>query len=343
MRRLIDTLILTVFFTLSCFFIYKHYFARSMSKHYSNKHAVKANEILRKKSKLSAAALNTSLTSSACTLFLKNSVEFSMNEYANQYIDHHIDDILKTCAGALPKQLQTQLDDAVQKCGNSIRSKIAPDCYAALVDAKTKSVATIINPDFPLSELDSTVLLHLVADAFASNDFAEHPEKNLDLIDTLLQKEPDYYNGYKLKLILFTVSNLSKEERYHDMFIKTLNDAYQFNFNDLELKEIKLAYMGKVFIKAFEDRKARMEFIEFLDDESAKFPKEWIYDYYKAHTLYNEGRGSLRLTISLVEKALTKAPFDIRLITTLENLKNDDEVKRNHPFIFHFTYTLNDI
>jgi hypothetical protein len=186
--RLFDLLIGLTFLSLLGSYIYDHYFIPTKVAHKVRTEIIKANDILRRKIKIPENFLNITATSSACTLFLKNSAEVSMNDYANEFIDHEIDATLKNCTGAFPSPLQLRITDAISKCQSSTREKITNDCYDALVKAKTKSVVTIIKTDIDPIQLNATILLHLIADNLESNDVEEHPEKTLALIDALLEK-----------------------------------------------------------------------------------------------------------------------------------------------------------
>lgn len=298
----------------------------------------RANDILRRKTILPESALNTAATSSACTFFLKNSAELSMNDYANEFIDHHIEGIIKTCSGALPSKLQMLIDKAIVDCKSSTRETITKECYAALIEAKTSSVATIVKIDTDPLLLDSSILLHLIADRFISGELLETPEKSLDLIDALLKKEPSYLSGYKIKLILLAMSSLNTKEYTQEIFEDTLVEVLRLDPKDRDVVELTLIKKGDIF----KDQKNPTEFLSYLQDESDKHPKEWIYDYYKAHTLYNNGMGDRARTLALIESALKRAPTDKRLLQTLENLNSDDEEKRRQPFIISVGFSLND-
>lgn len=310
-KRLIDFAIAFILLAFIGTYVYKHYISSSKPKKIISK-ITKANDILKYKTVISPKILNTTATSSACTLFLKSSAESSMNDYANEFVDHHVDGILKTCAGAFPNGLQSKIDNAVLQCKTSTREHITNECYGSLIEAKTASVATIIRPDADPKDLSATLLLHLIADKFATGDFIEHPERTRALIDALLDKEPSYLGAYKAKLLLLSMSSFNKEEHFKDMFYDTLDQAKRLNPNDPEIKEIVLA-------------------------------KEWIFDYFKANAIYNGGLGNYEQTLSLIENALKKAPNDSRLKQTLENLKSDDENKRKHPFIIAIGFNLNDL
>lgn len=328
-----------IFIGLASVYVYKTHYAPKKQKT-SRMGFTKANDILRRKSKLSDDVLNTTATSSACTLFLKNSAEQSMNDYANEFVDHHIDGIVKTCAGAFPTPLQKKIDKALMDCKTSTRETIEKVCYAALIEAKTASVATIVKPDAKPDQLDSALLLHLIADSFFTGALLEQPLKSLMLINALIDKEPDYLNGYKVKLMLLSMSSLNKEERFIDMFQETLEETKRFNVNDPDILEITLAERGEIFK---EEKAGIKEYIEYLDQESKAHPTEWIYDYYKANALYSGGKGNYEQTVALIESALKKAPKDTRLKQTLENLKSDDEETKKHPFIISIGFSLNDL
>lgn len=207
----------------------------------------RANDILRYKTKIPENLLNITATSSACTLFLRNSAEQSMNDYANEFIDHHVNGILKTCTGAFPTLLEKRIEQALLKCKTSTRDNITPECYSALIETKTSSVATVIKSDANPSELAASILIHLVADKFATGDLLEHPERSLSLIDTLLEKEPNYLGAYKAKLLLLSMSSLNKEKHYKLMFQETLNEAKKLDPDDPEVKEIAIAERKNLF------------------------------------------------------------------------------------------------
>lgn len=306
---------------------------------------VKANDLLKYKTEVAPSIVNTSLTSAACTAFLKDSAEKTMMEYANEFIDHHVDSILKTCSGAFPSALQAKIDDVVLKCKDSTREKISNECFAALLSAKTSSVATVIKPDVDPKELNSTLLLHLIAEKFSNGDFFEHPDKSLDIVDALLDKEPGYLGGYKVKMMLLSMSSLNKDEHYKQEFVDTVEQAKRLNPDDPEILEMEIAQKGDVFNIPADpnEKKDQTEFLRYLNTESAKHPDEWIYDYYKAQAIYNNGYGNSDKAIAFVEKALKKAPNDMRLKQTLENLKSDDEQRIKHPFILSIGFSLNDL
>lgn len=342
-RKVSDIVIALFLLSFAGYFIYTRFInpPRPVKKYTK---ITKANDILKYKTIIAPQLVNTTLTSAACTMFLKDSAEKSMMDYANEFIDHNVDNILKTCTGAFPSNLQAKIEDAVLKCKDSAREKIENVCFAALLAAKTASVATIIKPDVDPRDLSPTVLLHLIAEKFNSGDFLEHPHKSLAIINALLDKEPSYLGGYKLKMMLLAMSNLNKEEHYKNEFQDTLDEARRLNPNDPEVRELAIAQRGEVFNSNDNgSKKDNTEFIHYLENEAAKHPKEWIYDYYKAQALYNNGKGNYEQTLALVENALKKAPNDFRLKQTLENLKSDDEEKRKHPFILAVGFSLNDL
>lgn len=338
-RRIFDILIGLNFLGLSALYIYDHYSIPPQKVTIVRPDLTKANDILRRKTKIPESALNITATSSACTLFLKKSAELSMNDYANEFIDHHVDGIVKTCSGAFPTRLQILIDMAILDCKNFTRETITKECYAALIEAKTASVAAIVKTDTPPLILDSAILLHLVADRFITGELLETPERSLDLIDALLHKEPSYLSGYKIKLIVLAMSSLNSKEYAQEIFEDTLADVIRLDPKDRDLVELTLIKKSDVF----KDRKNPTAFLSYLEEESAKHPKEWIYDYYKAHTLYNNGTGDHAQAVALIEKTLNKAPTDKRLNQTLENLNSDDEEKRRKPFIISINFSLNDL
>ena len=346
-KRYIDILIGLTFLGLIGTYLFDHYINPQKTNISPHPKLIKANDILRRKSRIPDSSLNITVTSSACTLFLKNSAELSMNDYANEFIDHNIDGIIKTCSGAFPTPLQNHIDNAIAKCKTSSRNKISKECYAALIETKTSSVANIIKADVKLEELDPSLLLHLIADKFVTGDFLEYPSRSLEIIDALLDKEPSYLGGYKTKLFLLSMSSLNKDEYYKEMFQDTLDEAKRLSPNDPDLREIALAEKGNIFKQSNDetpvDKKKNLEFIEYLEQESIKHPKDWIYDYYQANAIYDGGKGDYNQTVALLEKALKKDPNESRLKQTLENLKSTDEVKRHHPFIITLGFSLDDL
>jgi len=303
---------------------------------------VKANDILKYKTRLSSEAINTTVTSAACTNFLKTSAEQTLMEYANEFIDHHVAEILKACMGAIPDNLQAKIDEALIRCKDSTREKISNECFGALISAKAGSVATVVKPDVDPHELSSTILLQLISEKFTNGSFFEDPEKSLEFADALIDKEPGFLGGYKVKMMLLSTTSLKETAKYQNEFLDTLDQAKRLSPNDHDLLELEIAERGDVFNPS-EEKKKSGPFIEFLEREGAKHPKEWLYDYYKAQALYNNGQGNYDEAVRMVEIALKKAPHDRRLQQTLENLKSDDEQKRSHPFVLSVGFNLNDL
>ena len=342
-RRGIDLIIAVVFLVFVINYVYTHFYTQSSSPNRENQPLIKAADLLARKAHIPPTAVNMTATSSACTFFLKSSAEKSMKDFAHEFIAHHSDEIIKTCQGAIPESLQSKLNAVILKCADSRTDAISAECYSALLEAKTKSVATIISHETSVADLDAVILLHLIADAFSSGDFLEHPERNLDLIDALLQKEPQFYNGYKLKLMLLSMSSLFKKELYREMFYSTLDRAKEINNSDRDLREIELSARGNVFENNSDGRKELVEFIEFLDEQSLKQPNEWVYDYYKAHALYRNGKGNYQQVLSILENALKKSPNEKRLKTTIENLQSDDENLKKRPFSLSIEFSLSNL
>ena len=311
----------------------------------------KSLDILKRKSKISETLLNTSATSSACTLFLKDSAEQTMLEYTSGFLNHHIDEILNTCKGALPNLLQEQFDKTFIECNKSTSENISKTCYQALIQNKSASVAAIIKHEINPDELEPPTLVQLMASQFNSGSYLEFPENTLAILDALIEKEPTYLLAYKAKLLLLISSSLNKDDQYKEIFKDTLDAAKKLTFNDFDIQEIELAYQGKVFQKALEEvhnenveeQKNRTDFVDYLKKQSLKHPKDWIYDYYQAHALYDGNKTNHEQTIILIENALKKAPLENRLKKTLENLKSDDEQKKLHPFILGFELNLIDL
>lgn len=339
-KRLFDILLGISFISLLGSYLFTHYF-HPQKKKPARTIITKANDILRKKIIIPPEILNTTATSSACTLFLKKSAEFSMNDYANEFIDHQVDEILKTCSGAFPTTLQKRIDNAILKCKTSTREKIESDCYVALMEAKTASVTTIIKPDANLADLDSTILLHLLADKFSSLEITtEHPEQTMPLVDALLDKEPNYLSGYKVKLFLLALMSFSKEEENNEIFLETLANARTIRNQDSELTELELFYKAEAYKN---NQNAHQDFLHELELDSKNNPKEWIYDYYKAYITYKDGKGDYQQTLAFIENAQKKSPNNPRLQLALENIKSNDEFKRQHPFNVGVAFNLNDL
>lgn len=303
---------------------------------------VKANDILKYKTEIPTEVVDTSKTSAACTNFLKRSAELNLMEYFNEIVDHQADSILKTCSGAIPDSLQAKFDDLLNKCKSSTREKITNECFGAVLSAKTASVETVIRPDVDPRDLSSTVLLHLIAGRFSNGQFFEDPERSLDFVNALLDKEPGFLGGYKVKMMLLSMSYLKDAAKYQNEFLDTLDQAKRLSPNDHDLLEMEIAETGDVF-NAEGSKKNSPAYVEYLEQEAAKHPKEWLYDYYKAQAIYNNGKGNYEETVRLIEAAMRKAPKEKRLIATLENLKSDDEQRRAHPFILSIGFSLDDL
>ena len=273
-RRLIDIVLGLAVLLSAGHFIYSRYINPPVQKQKILK-LTKANDILKYKTVITPAIVNTAVTSAACTSFMKEVAEKTMMEFANEFIDRHYDDILKTCAGAVPTPLQAKLSDAVLKCKDSSHEKISNECFGALLAAKTTSVASVIRPDISPQELSASILLHLVAEKFSNGDFFEHPDKSLEIVDALLDKEPTYLGGYKVKMMLLSMSSLAKDDHYKNEFAETLNQAKRLNPNDPEIRELEIAWKGDVF-NVTDKKKDQTEFIDYLNREGAKHPKDWI-------------------------------------------------------------------
>ena len=342
----VDILIGLTFFGLVGTYYYDHFLVEPKIKIKQRPVVVtQARDILKTKVQILDSALNTTATSSACTIFLKSSAEKSIDEYVNEFIQHNNDGIIKTCTGAIPALLQHRIDKALLECKLATLDKITKECYAALIDAKSGSVATIIKADANPNDLAPSILLQLIANRFSSGEFMEHPERSLEIVDALLDKEPSYLSGHKVKLLLLSASSLNKDEYYKDIFQDTLDEARRLNPEDPEVMEIAIAEKGNIFKNTEAnagEKKNNTEFLEYLEQESKKHPKAWIYDYYRANTVYDSGNGDHQLAINLVEKSLKQAPGDMRLKQTLENLKSNDEQKRKHPFSVSIGFSLND-
>lgn len=349
-RRIFDILIGLIFLSLSALYLYDHYLAPPKKVMIVRPGFTKANDILRRKTIIPDNILNITATSSACTLFLKNSAESSMNDYANEFIDHHVDGIVKTCAGAFPTLLQKRIDDAIVQCRNSNREKISKECYAALIKAKTSSVATIIKVDVDPSKLGAPLLLQLVADKFNSGDWRENTKETLLLVDTLLDKEPTYLNGHKAKLALLLQGAENNEGLYRDELQDALDQIKSLNPNDPQLIEFDLTLRGNTAgLSPEEASEVKKDFLDYLQQESIKHPNEWVYDYHQAMAIYDgydADDGKYQQAVALVEQALKKAPTNERLKLTIENLKNDErnnKLSKKSPFLMSFVFSLDDL
>lgn len=263
-RRIFDMLIGLTFLSLAGMYLYDHYLTPPQKVTVVLPTITKANDILRRKIIIPDNILNITATSSACTLFLKNSAESSMNDYANEFIDHHIDGIVKTCAGAFPTLLQKRIDDAIVQCRNSSREKISKECYAALIKAKTSSVATIIKVDADPTKLGAPLLLQLVADRFDSGDWLESTKETLVLVDALLDQEPAYLSGYKAKLALILQLAENNEGLYRDEFQDAIEQAKRLNPHDPQVIEFDLHVRAKKGLP--EENPFRTSFTFSLDD-----------------------------------------------------------------------------
>lgn len=237
-KFIFDLLLGLIFLSLLGLYINQHYIIAYRKRISPALKITTAEEIFEKKTIVPSLILNTAVTSSACTLFLKNSSESSMKQYVFLFIDHQVDAIIKTCEGALPDTLQKQLALALSVCKSSTRENISKDCYSALRTAKSSGAATILREDADLNELSPPLLLHLLNHRLATNDFLDHPEKSLSLIEALLTKEPNYLNGYKLKLFLLASSSLKLEASHKELFQETLSAAIKLNPRDPKLRTL---------------------------------------------------------------------------------------------------------
>jgi hypothetical protein len=310
-KRIFDLLIGLTFLGLLGSYIYNHSTSTTENKNALVKKQVKASDILKLKTTLSDSLINTTATSSACTLFLKHSAVLSMNDYANEFIDHHNDGIIKTCSGAFPTHFQKQLNIANTQCVNSTRAKIDKLCYAKLIEVKSAGISAIIKADANPHELSAPLLLHLLADKFLTRELALDPERNLNLVDALLEIEPNYFNAYKLKLLMIAAN--STKENAHTLFQKTLEEVIQLTPQDPEIMEI------------------------------SKYSSDWVFDYYKAYMLYEKSSDNYQETLSLLENLQLKFPANKRSELTIANLKSDDQELKQHPFILNFEFNLDDL
>ncbi len=329
------------------FFINDHFINPKVKNSNERIAITKANDILRRKSVIPPDFLNNTATSNACTMYLKRSSELSMNEYTNEFIDHHVDEILKTCSGAFPNQLQEKIDRAILNCQTSTREKISKDCYGALLEAKTSCVAVILKKEIDPHLLPASLLLHLIAYQYSTGDFIAQPEKSIYEIDELLEKEPLYYGGYKLKLLLLATSSLNKNEHYNehyrDIFLDTLEEAKRLQSIDPDVTEIVLSHRLESINRLPKSELQRKQFISYLTKESMHNPKEWIYDYYKANAIFQNGLGDKNRALQLLNEVIKKDPRNPRLKQTLQNFASDDELISLNPFIISIKFSLDDL
>ncbi|MBC7540997.1 MAG: hypothetical protein H7281_19405 [Bacteriovorax sp.] len=349
-RRIFDILLGLIFLSLLGLYLYDHYLLPTKPKIIARLRYTRAIDILRKKTKITENILNTTATSSACTLFLKNSAEISMNDYANEYFDHQLDAILKTCAGAFPTPLQSKIDDAILKCKTSTREHFSKECYGALMAAKTSSVATVIKSATDPDKLDAPILLQLVADKFNSSGWIENEEETLALVDALLDKEPSYLNGYKVKMLLLTMGPLNIKGLYKEELQDALEQAKRLNPDDPQVIEFDLSIRAYTFgLPKDEAAEVKKEALEYIEQEALKHPNKWIYDYHKAMLLYDGydvGDGKYEQALALVEKAFKKFPNNERLQYTIRNLKEDDRSNKHRikkPFLEGYEFNLDDL
>lgn len=236
LNRIFDILLGVSFGGVLSFYLYTHYFIPpKQPKNKFRIEIIKSNDILKQRTVLSSNIINTALTSGTCTLFLKDIAEIPMIEFANQFIDHTLDNTLKTCSGALPSTLEEKLKTATSSCQNSTREKFTRDCFRSLVDVKTESVFAIIKHDAEPRELDASILVHLLAHKISSEEPLSSPEKTLQMIDYLIEKEPNYLTGYKIKLFILSKSSLTQSAHNKLVFEDTLVDAKMLGRNDSDL------------------------------------------------------------------------------------------------------------
>ena len=343
-----DSLISLIFLGLLGIYLYNHYLRPSPLAIFSSSKIIKANDILKQKTIIADSLLNTAATSTACVIFLKHSAELSMNNFVNEFIDHKMDSIYQNCTGALPNALQQKIKKNHLECVGSLRNKISRKCYASLIKTKSSSVSIIIREDADPLELSAPLLLHLIADHFESGELVLKPERSLLIIDALIKLEPLYFEVYKIKLLLLSMSSLALEDKNKLLFQSTLAEANKINPADQELREIALAEQGGLFLgpNFLEDEgktNKSKAFIKYLNNQSDINPNDIIFDYYKAYALYNENNKHYDEVLVMIENLLKKNPQNERLIQTLSNLKSEDEQKRFHPFIVPTTFSLDDL
>ena len=343
-----DPLIILIFLGLLGAYFYNHFLRPANIIILPSASLIKANDILKQKIFIADFLLNAAASSTACVTFLKHSAELSMNDFANEFIDHHMESIHKTCTGAFPNILQQKIKKNYTECVNSTRNKITRKCYASLIETKSSSIATIIREDADPLELSAPLLLHLIAAQFATGELIQKADQSLLLIDALIKIEPHYFEAYKIKLLVLSMSSLTLDNKNKLLFQSTLAEARKMNPNNQELREIALAEQGDLFfdsnLLADEVKiKKHQAFIKYLNNQSAINPNDIIFDYYIAYALYNESPKHYDEVLVMIENLLKKNPLEDRLIQTLSNLKSENDQKRLHPFIVPITFSLDDL
>jgi hypothetical protein len=301
---------------------------------------INPSDLLSKKIVLPMEFVNTTATSSVCTLFLKMSAEKSLPEFKNDIVNHLADKIIETCSGALPKKLDKALSTMINECKDATPDHIASNCNEAIIRSKNQIISTIIKPDAPMDRLPSTIILHLLANSYDEGSLYDSPEKNIDQLDTLLVLEPNFLEGLKLKLLLIANSSLAKKPYYQEIFQKTLSQALDLTSTPREFLEIEIVMRGDIFTSNNENKIPSSDLIEFLDHRTLENPKEWIYLYYRAYAHFLSGREHYQECLKSLQKALSLAPNEERLKTTLSKLNAQDELKKESPFYIDTKFTL---
>ena len=337
MRNFLNFIIIIAILILAGIIANDHFLVKKKAeKKKSNVKLTKAQDILSFKTSLPMELVNTTTTSSVCTLFMKVSAEKSLNEFRGDVINHLTDKIIETCSGALPKKLDKTLASMLELCKNATPSSIDYRCEDLILKSKNQIVATIIKHDAPIDHLPPAILLQLIANLYEEGNLYDSPEKNIDYIDTLLNLEPKFLEGLKLKLLLIANSSLAKKPYYQEVFQKTLQQALSMANNDREFIEIEIAMKGDIFNSINENRTPTNEFIEFLDQATLENPKEWIYLYYRAYAHYLSGKEHYPECLKSLQKALAIAPNEERIKSALSKLNASSELKddskKDSPF-----------
>jgi hypothetical protein len=345
MRRFLNFIIILGILILAGIIANDHFLVKKkIDKKKSNVKITKAQDILARKNILPMELVNTTSTSSVCTLFMKMSAEKSLSEFKNDVINHFTDKIIETCSGALSKKLDKTLSSMMEQCKSATPNSIDYRCEDLILKAKNQIVATIIKHDAPIDHLPSPILLHLLANLYEEGNLFDSPEKNIDYIDTLLNLEPNFLEGLKLKLLLIASSTLAKKPYYQEVFQKTLQQALSMTDNEREFLEIEIAMKGDIFNSNNENKTPSNEFIEFLDQHTLENPIEWIYLYYRAYAHYLSGKEHYQECLKSLQKASTIAPNEERIKVALSRLnasnEQTDDQKKESPFSVDTKFSL---
>jgi hypothetical protein len=345
MRRFLNFIIIIAIFILAGIIVNDHFLVKKkVERKRINVKITKSQDILAKKNSLPMELINTTTTSSVCTLFMKMSAEKSFSEFKGDVINHLNDKIIETCSGALPKKLDKSLTSMKEQCKSATPNSIDYLCEDLILKSQNQIVATIIKHDAPIDHLPSNILLHLLANSYDEGSLYDSPEKNLDYIDTLINLEPNFLEGLKLKLLIIANSSLAKKPYYQEVFQKTLHLALSMTDNNREYLEIEIAMKGDILNSNNENKTPTNEFIEFLDQQTLENPKEWIYLYYRAFAHYLSGKDHYQECLKSLQKAQGLAPNEERIKSALSKLNtpidSKEDLKKDSPFSVDTKFSL---